>query len=357
MAVPFGEMKSMLSKGIITQVIKNEWLFSPYTMHRKPEVSPIEIWERIDSTNSRAIQLAKEHVKDGTVVIADEQIKGRGRMGRSFYSPDKTGLYLSMIVRRPFQKMKMMRDVPGFLTALAGVVAAESIFEATGVDARIKWVNDVYVGEKKAGGILTEGTFSNGDLAFAVIGIGLNLFSPEEGFPAEIQKTAAVIVPERDKYEGPSPVTLPFELPYMSPTASPSKQIVRYLREYIAGLIIGKLTNWLNELEIEPSTTKEKLFCQYYDRFKWMLGKKVGVFDRLTGGIVPLTVCGLSRKFELAVANYDDTGDVDRSNAQNAAGSTGEDIYYDKPEPPNVIFLHSGDIVYFNSSDSLTSKE
>lgn len=85
--------------------------------------------------------------------------------------------------------------------------------------------------------------------------------------------------------------------------------------------------------------------------------QKSGVFDRLTGGIVPLTVCGLSRKFELAVANYDDTGDVDRSNAQNAAGSTGEDIYYDKPEPPNVIFLHSGDIVYFNSSDSLTSKE
>lgn len=126
-----------------------------------------------DSTNTRAKERAKEKCDTAPAVfISAEQTAGRGRMGRRFESPRDGGLYISFL----FYPHSSMTDA-GFITASAAVRAARVIEELCAVDVRIKWVNDLYVGEKKLAGILTEGEAS-GDgehFAYAICGIGINL--------------------------------------------------------------------------------------------------------------------------------------------------------------------------------------
>ncbi len=324
----------MMDKRIIINALKSEKLLSKYTLCRKADASPIEIHESIDSTNTLAMQIARGGGKDGTVVISEEQSGGRGRLERSFFSPKGTGLYMSIVVRRQFDTEIMTRDIPALLTALAGVVAAQAIYELTGIDTRLKWVNDLYIGPKKVGGILTEGSFTEDKLDFAVIGIGINVFAPAEGFPDEIKKTATSLLPDSDHeldYYGLSPVIqFPFE------------QKIHILRENLAGIIIGKLQNRLEELEIDPRKTKEMLFRRYYERFKWMIGEKVGVVDRASGNIISLTVRGLTHNYELVVIN-----DVNGDNCSN----------HDIADDSQLLFIHSGEVIYFNSPDSKVSEE
>ena len=349
----------MLDKRIIINAIKCERLLSRYALHQKPDASPIEIHDRIDSTNTFAMQIARAGVKDGTVVISEEQSGGRGRLGRSFFSPKGTGLYMSIVFRRRFDTEIMTRDIPALLTALAGVVAAQAIYELTGIDTRLKWVNDLYIDKKKVGGVLTEGSFKEDQLDFAVIGIGINVFAPAGGFPDDIKTTATALLPDSDHeldYYGLSPATqFPFE------------QSTRLLRDNLAGIIIGKLENWLDELEIDPKGTPKKLFSHYYEHFKWMVGEKVGVLDRISGNVKPFTVRGLTHNYELVVAD-----DVKRTEMPDKSDNTivsaydnGNNRDQDKndfsnhniADDPQLLFLHSGDVIYFNSPDSKISEE
>ncbi len=131
----------------------------------------LEVHDRIGSTNDRAKQLAAEGA--GKVcVIADRQESGKGRMGRSFFSPPGTGLYLSLVLRP-----SLRGEDAALLTTFAAVAVAETVEAMTGAKAAIKWVNDVYVGGKKVCGILTEGSvdFESGGFSYAVVGIGVNL--------------------------------------------------------------------------------------------------------------------------------------------------------------------------------------
>ena len=131
----------------------------------------VEYHEKIDSTNTRAKLLAKEGAPCGTVVIASSQSAGRGRMGRSFFSPDG-GVYMSVIFRP-----NVSCESVGALTPFFAVCVCEAIRELFFVDARIKWVNDVLIDGKKVCGILTESSIDNGgaSLEYAVVGIGINL--------------------------------------------------------------------------------------------------------------------------------------------------------------------------------------
>ena len=126
----------------------------------------------IDSTNTALKQKAREGAPDGTVLVADMQSAGRGRLGRSFYSPIESGLYVSILLRPTFS------IAPAHLTCLAAVAVADAI-ESYGKECSIKWVNDIWCTDKKAGGILTEGALRpDGTMEFAVIGIGVNLTVP-----------------------------------------------------------------------------------------------------------------------------------------------------------------------------------
>lgn len=147
----------------------------------------IHIYDTLDSTNIRAKQLALENAPHGTIVMAKQQTAGRGRLGRSFFSP-REGIYLSIIVRPDFD---LTRSV--LVTSAAAVAVTESIENVCGIDAGIKWVNDVYADGKKVCGILTEGItdFETGQIESLVIGIGVN--TSVKDFPNELLEIVGAV--------------------------------------------------------------------------------------------------------------------------------------------------------------------
>jgi BirA family biotin operon repressor/biotin-[acetyl-CoA-carboxylase] ligase len=138
------------------------------------KISALEHYASIGSTNDRARELAALGAPEIALVVADEQLAGRGRQGRSWYTPSGTALAFSLLTRPAISARHAMR-----LTMLAGLAAVEGIEWATGLRLDLKWPNDVVLpGENrwwKVGGILTECAFQGDDIAYAVIGIGLNV--------------------------------------------------------------------------------------------------------------------------------------------------------------------------------------
>ena len=144
-------------------------------------------------------ELAQQDAPEGTVVLANAQTAGRGRCGRVFYSPCRSGIYMSLLLRP-----KLPVEETLFITAAAAVSVADAIDAAAGVRTRIKWVNDIYLQERKVCGILTEaGTdLESGQLEWLVVGIGLNLTATAEDFPPELAAKAGSLYPG-----GPAPVS------------------------------------------------------------------------------------------------------------------------------------------------------
>jgi BirA family biotin operon repressor/biotin-[acetyl-CoA-carboxylase] ligase len=131
------------------------------------------MYDRVESTNSLALELAKDPANDGVAVLADEQTAGRGRYGRNWHCPPGAGVLLSLVVFAPASVRR-----PVLLTAWAATTVAEVIRSTSGLDARLKWPNDVLVGGKKVCGILIEhGTAT-------VVGIGLNVNQTAEDLRA-----------------------------------------------------------------------------------------------------------------------------------------------------------------------------
>ena len=149
--------------------------------------APLYVYESVGSTNDIAKKLAADGAPDGAAVVANRQTAGRGRMGRSFYSPPDSGVYLSVILR-PESK----REHIPLLTTGAAVAAAEAIEGLCGARIQIKWVNDLYLDGRKIAGILTE----TGGSAYVVIGIGVNVRESGEGFPAELAGKAGTMSAE-----------------------------------------------------------------------------------------------------------------------------------------------------------------
>jgi len=137
-----------------------------------------------DSTNRVAMEMAENGAKHGTVVVADAQTAGRGRMGRRWVSPPGKNLYVSLLLR-PFVPTV---DAPR-LALVAGVALADAV-EAMGVPAALKWPNDLYCGGRKAAGILAEMASDPDGVHHVVIGVGLNVNMVETDFPPELQDTA-----------------------------------------------------------------------------------------------------------------------------------------------------------------------
>lgn len=168
-------------------------LLSPRSIERfLPATHPfsISVRKRVDSTNSEARRRALEGAPEGTVVVAEEQTAGKGRPGKSFYSPASTGLYLSIVLYPDLQASQAQ-----LLTTAAAVATARAIEAVSAKEASIKWVNDIYCEGKKVSGILTEGTIDmeSGRFEHAVLGIGVNVRKPERGFPPELADLAGTL--------------------------------------------------------------------------------------------------------------------------------------------------------------------
>lgn len=157
----------------------------------------IETVNETQSTNDDLKKLAAAGTSEVYVLVAEKQTKGKGSKGRSFFSPDGTGCYMSFLLRPALKPQECT-----LLTSIAAVATAEAIEKTTGKTADIKWVNDIYMGGKKVAGILTEGAFRNkNEIDYAVVGIGINLSVPEGGFPEEIKNVAGALGSEEIKNE------------------------------------------------------------------------------------------------------------------------------------------------------------
>lgn len=152
----------------------------------------LDVRKAVTSTNTLAKEMAVNGASEGTVIIATEQTEGRGRMGRSFYSPDSTGLYLSIILR---PKLDLNDSL--LITTSAAVAVAQAIERITKNKVQIKWVNDLFMNDKKVCGILTEASLNmeNGGLEYAVVGIGINVTTKD--FPDDIKSIAGSIFSEK----------------------------------------------------------------------------------------------------------------------------------------------------------------
>lgn len=155
--------------------------------HLMPQLRnlPIKVYKTVDSTNNVAKKLALDGAGHGTTIFAFHQSQGKGRLGRTFISPANTGIYMSTLLKPLFDMSQAV-----LVTTAASVAVVRAIEKVCGLEAKIKWVNDVYVNGKKVCGILTEAItdFESGSIQYLVLGIGINCSTSE--FPQDLLQIA-----------------------------------------------------------------------------------------------------------------------------------------------------------------------
>lgn len=141
----------------------------------------VTYFESVSSTNTLLKQSAAENQAESTIYVTEHQTQGRGRLGKTFFSPKGCGIYLSYLIRPKIPAADAL-----FITVAAAVAMVRALYEVLNIKAQIKWVNDIYADDKKLCGILTESAFSaDGKLNYAVLGIGINTKNPPGGYPEE----------------------------------------------------------------------------------------------------------------------------------------------------------------------------
>ena len=189
------------------------------------------VYQKIDSTNTEAKRRLAETFDvrslNHTVIVASSQMAGRGRLGRKFYSPDGSGLYLS-IIYAPKEKI----ESPALLTATAAVGVCRALLSVYEADAKIKWVNDIFMRGKKVSGILTEGLtdFERGGISCAVVGIGVNI--APQNFPRDIADIATSVLEDKDADTKRSALAAAIVNEVLSIYVSGKKGFVRAMEEY-----------------------------------------------------------------------------------------------------------------------------
>ncbi len=165
-----------------------------YGLKTKSFGKVIHAYRSVKSTITIANKLADDGAPEGTLIIAEKQTQGRGRLGRSWHSPEGVGAYLSLIVRPDLEPV----DAPALsiVTALAYV---EALKKETGISAQVKWPNDVTIRGRKVAGILTELTTFRNEISHIVISVGMNLNHTREHFPTELRTKASSLRIARGK--------------------------------------------------------------------------------------------------------------------------------------------------------------
>ncbi len=147
----------------------------------------------VDSTNLYCKELAKSQPDHEVLVVADAQTSGRGRMGRTFFSPESTGIYMSLLL-----DCNRIKLPPNLLTVAAGTAVCRVLREICKIDADIKWVNDIFANNKKVCGILAESIsdFNTNLPRYIVVGIGINISTADNVFPDDIKEIAGSVFPK-----------------------------------------------------------------------------------------------------------------------------------------------------------------
>lgn len=158
-------------------------------MHTEWVAREVLYFDTIDSTNTKAQELAEKGYQSGTLVVADKQESGKGRRGRSWVSPSGTGIFMTLMI-----KPDINPNNASMLTLVAALAVAKAITSVTGEEALIKWPNDIVVNGKKVCGILTEMNAQFDYINHIVVGIGINVHN--ESFPEEISQMASSLMIE-----------------------------------------------------------------------------------------------------------------------------------------------------------------
>lgn len=158
-------------------------------MHTDWVAKEVLYFDTIDSTNTKAQELAEKGYPSGTLVVADKQESGKGRRGRSWVSPSGTGIFMTLMI-----KPDINPNNASMLTLVAALAVAKAITSVTGEEAMIKWPNDIVVNGKKVCGILTEMNAQFDYINHIVVGIGINVYN--ESFPEEISQMASSLMIE-----------------------------------------------------------------------------------------------------------------------------------------------------------------
>ena len=153
----------------------------------------ITLLETVDSTN-RFLKQNSDNANEWSVVIAENQTSGRGRYTRKFYSPENCGIYMSILL-----KPEISADSAVLVTAAAAVAVSEAIENLSSKQTQIKWVNDIFINSKKVCGILCEGVINakSGLIDKVILGIGINVYTPENDFDSEIKDIAGAVFDEK----------------------------------------------------------------------------------------------------------------------------------------------------------------
>lgn len=229
------------------------------TAHRRGRIGePLHYFREIGSTNDEALRLAEAGAAEGTTVVSAAQTAGRGRLGRSWFSPAGAGLYVSVVIRDP-------RGTP-LLTLAAGQAVADGIRTATGLAVEIKWPNDIVVDaglgrRRKLAGILTEGSAGSEGVQFVVVGFGVNLLPA--AYPSDVADRATSLAAELGR-----PVDAAAVL------AECLAELAKSLDALRAGRMAAVLQRWA---ELSPSATGSRVECEGPE------GRLTGV----TAGIAP----------------------------------------------------------------------
>ncbi|WP_300409202.1 biotin--[acetyl-CoA-carboxylase] ligase [Lagierella sp.] len=202
----------------------------------------LEVLDETPSTNEYLKALALKGESEFYTIIAHRQSSGKGRNGKSFHSPKNTGVYLSMLLRPSFGLEKSLN-----ITTATAVAVSKTIEKTTLKKTSIKWVNDVFIGDRKVSGILTEGAMDleTRNLSHVVLGVGVNLFKPKSNFPKDINDKAGYILEDYDakfkeKFIGELIDSIIYHYRHLD-----SKEIYEYYREksYLKGRVVEFLYN------------------------------------------------------------------------------------------------------------------
>ena len=154
----------------------------------------IYYYDTVESTNLLAIELAQQGTPEGTVVLADQQLRGRGRGTRSWHSPAGVGIYCSVVLQPATAPAKAQ-----LISLMAGVSIVKAIALRTGLSPRVKWPNDILINDKKVAGILLESRMSGAQIGHSVIGFGINVNNASTDLPENIKMNASSLSMELEK--------------------------------------------------------------------------------------------------------------------------------------------------------------
>lgn len=232
---------------------------------RGTNIADVIAYDITDSTNTRAKEYAVSHpdIQNPVLFVADSQSGGRGRMGKSFHSARGAGIYMSLLI-----KPCDTGNIPTRLTAFAAVVLARAIERITGLQADIKWVNDIYSKGKKLAGILAEGVMTqDGKIPYFVLGMGINVY--KTAYPDDISDIATSI----EESSG-----------------------VRALREELIAEIVSQLITGLDDID------SDEVYREYIRR-DIVSGRDITVINGNES--YPARALGITRDFSLLVERPD----------------------------------------------------